>query len=63
MDDWFPDPDSAYEDRFELDHPEDFDSYDSTDWDQLEDDYYEFEDYHNDGDRQVEHELYVNGWR
>jgi len=59
----YPDPDAAYEDRYALDHPEDSDSYDSTDWDQLEDDYYEFEDYHNDGDRQVEHELYVKGWR
>ena len=59
MDDYFPDPDAAYEDRYALDDNE----YDSTDWDQLEDDYYEFEDYHNDGDRQVEHELYVKGWR
>lgn len=62
MNDYVPDPDAAYEDRFAIDC-NDFDDYDPTDWDQLEDDYYEYEDYHNDGDRQVEHELYVKGWR
>lgn len=46
MNDWFPDVDAAYEDRYALDNSND---YDSTDWDQLEDEYYEYEDYHNDG--------------
>ena len=61
MDNCFPDPDQAYEDRYALDDTSE--DYDPTDWDQLEDDYSEFEDYHNDSDRQVEHELYVKGWR
>lgn len=42
MDNYFPDADAAYEDRYALD-----DNYDPTDWDQLEDEYYEYEDYHD----------------
>ena len=42
MDDYFLDADAAYEDRYALDDND----YDPTDWDRLEDEYYEYEDYH-----------------
>lgn len=43
MNNYVPDPDMAYEDRYALDDND----YDSTDWDQLEDEYYEYEDFND----------------
>ena len=46
MDNYYPDADAAYEDRYALDE-NNLGDYDPTDWDQLEDEYYEYEDYHD----------------